>query len=96
MTREHVESLRVFHEVQGIERTLFQELVAAIDSSYLAALRNRTTGQFSGTVFATIQHLITTYGKISLGQLNQLESDTKSMTYDPQNTVDIVFNQVED
>jgi len=46
MTRTHVESLRVFHEVRGIERTLFQQLVAVIDSSYLAALRNRTTGQY--------------------------------------------------
>ena len=53
MTRTHVESLRVFHEVRGIERTLFQKLVTATDSSYLAALRNRMTGQFSGTKIGT-------------------------------------------
>jgi len=80
----------MFHEVRGIERSLFQHLVSAIDSSYLATMQNRTTSQFIGTVFDTLQHLITTYGEISPSQLNQLESDTKLMTYDQQTPVDIV------
>ena len=93
-TRTHTESLRVFHEVCRIERTLFQQLVAAVDPSYLAAVRDRTTGQFSDNVYTTIQHLIFTYGCMSPSQLNQLESDTKQMTYDPATPVGVVFNSV--
>jgi hypothetical protein len=44
------EELRLFHEVCGVERSLMQQIVAAVDSSYLIAMRNRTTGQFIGTI----------------------------------------------
>ena len=94
--RTHSEELRVFHEIRGIERTLFQQIVQAIDTAYLASARNRTTGQFNGTVYETLSHLIAVHGKISPSQLNDLETTTKNMVYDPQSPVDVVFNQVED
>ena len=95
-SRTHAESLRVFHEIRGIERTLFQQIVQAIDSTYLASARDRNTGQFNGTAYQTLHHLISVHGKISPSQLNDLESTTKNMVYDPQSPVDVVFNQVED
>jgi hypothetical protein len=96
LERTHQDELRVFHEVRGVERALTQQIVAAVDSSYLAAMRNRTTGQFTGTVYQLLQYLLTVYGKISPSQLLQLEQETKSFTYDPITPIDVVFNAIED
>jgi len=39
LERNHTESLRVFHEVRGVEKALIQQLVAAIDNKYLIAFK---------------------------------------------------------
>ena len=59
-------------------------------------MRNRTIGQFTGTLFVFIQYLIVMYGKISTSQLIDLEQNTKSIQYDPQAPIDTVFDQVKD
>jgi uncharacterized ParB-like nuclease family protein len=96
LERTHQDGLRVFHEVRGVERALTQQIVAAVDSSHLAAMRNRTTGQFTGTVCQLLQCLLTAHGKISPSQLLQLEQETKSFTYDPITPIDVVFKAAED
>jgi hypothetical protein len=96
LERTHQDELRLFHEVRGVERALMQQIVSAVEPSYLAAMRNRTTGQFTGTVYQLLQYLLTVYGKISPSQLLQLEQDTKSFIYDPITPIDVVFNAIED
>jgi hypothetical protein len=96
LERTHQDELRVFHEVRGVKRALTQQIVSAVDPSYLAAMRDRTTGQFTGTVCQLLQCLLTVHGKISPSQLLQLEQETKSFTYDPITPIDVVFNAMED
>jgi hypothetical protein len=96
LERTHQDQLRIFHEVRGVERALTQQIVSAVEPSYLAAMRNRTTGQFTGTVYQLLQCLLTVCGKISPSQLLQLEQETKSFTYDPITPIDVVFNAIED
>ena len=96
MERNHAESLRVFHEVRGVEQALIQQLVTAIDNNYLVAFKNRATGQFNGTLVQIIQHLRTTYGKISPAQLIAYEAEVTNMTYDPTTPVDLIFGKIDD
>ena len=96
MERNHAESLRVFHEVRGVEQALIQQLVTAIDNKYLIAFKNRATGQFNGTLVDVIQHLRTTYGKISPAQLITYETEVTTMTYDPTTPIDLVFSKIDD
>ena len=73
---------------------MIQELVLSDESNYITSMRNRTTGQFSGTLFMLIQYLIVTYGKIPTSQLFDLEQEKKEMRYNPQIPSDTIFNQV--
>jgi hypothetical protein len=96
LERTHTESLRLFHEVRGVERALTQQIVSAVNPQYIAAMRNRSTGQFTGTIYQLLQYLLTVYGKITPSQLLELEHETKTLAYDPITPVDVVYNQVED
>jgi uncharacterized phage-associated protein len=75
---------------------LTQQIVAAVEPQYIAAMRNRSTGQFTGTVHQLIQYILDVYGKITPSQLLELEHETKMFAYDPITPVDVVFNKVED
>ena len=93
---QYDENLRVFHKTQGVERALIQQLVLAVKARYITTTRNRTTGQFTSTLFILIKYMIVAYGKISPSQLIDLKQNTKTMQYYPQTPIDTVFNQVED
>ena len=55
----HTEELRLFREVQGVEKALKQQLIQAVEPTYLAAIRNRATNALQGTVFEILEHLQT-------------------------------------
>ena len=77
-------NLRVFHKTRGVERALIQKLVLDVEAKYITAMRNRTTGQFTGTLFILIHYLIVTYRKTSPRQRIKLEHKIKLMQYDLQ------------
>ena len=94
--RAHNEQLRTFHETRNVEIALIQQIVSALDGQYISAMKNRTTGQFTGTVYQIIVYLQNTYGKISPGQLSAFEQEVTHFHYDPVTPIDIVYNKVED
>ena len=51
MTEHHKEELRVFKEVTGVDATLKQFIVSAVEAPYLHALRNRQTNSIDDTVW---------------------------------------------
>jgi hypothetical protein len=55
----HHEQLRLFREVQGVEKALIQELVQTIGAMYLSSIRNRATNSLQGTVYQVLDHLQT-------------------------------------
>ena len=79
LKHQYNENIRVFYKTRGVELVLIQQLVLAVEAKYTTAMKNRTTGQFTGTLFMLIQYLIVTYGKIYPSQLIDLEQSTKSM-----------------
>ena len=52
--------LRVFHETRGVEREIIQKLILDVEEECIKSRRNRTNGQFTGTLFVLIQYLIVT------------------------------------
>ena len=53
----HIEDIRVFREVMGVEQALIQQIVATIDATYLEDVRNRTTNSINLSVSALLVHL---------------------------------------
>ena len=92
----HDETLRVFHEVRGVEQALIQQIVAAVDACYIISMRDRNTGQFTGNVLQVLQYLQNTYGTISPSQLAVFQKEVTEMHYDPVTPVDNIFNKIED
>ena len=92
----HDEHIRVFHEVRGVEQALIQQIVAAVEEQYLVAMKERSTGQFTGHVQQILEYLLVTYVKISPSQLNEFDKEVSEMHYDPVTPVNNVFNKIED
>jgi hypothetical protein len=96
MKEAHQEQLRLFREVQGVEKALIQQIVQAIEAPYLASIRDRTSNSLQGTVYQILDHLQTVHGRVSPQMLEDREQELRIMTYNTQFPIDIVFNAVED
>jgi hypothetical protein len=92
----HQEQLRIFREVQGVEKALLQQIVQAVEAPYLASLRDRTSNSLRGTVYEILDHLQTVYGRVSPQMIEDREQELRNMTYNAQHPIDTVFNAVED
>ena len=73
------ENLRTFHETRNVEIALIQQIVSAVDGQYISPMKNRNTGQFTGTIYQIIVYLQNTYGKISPGQLSAFEKEVTEL-----------------
>ena len=94
MTEAHKENLRIFRECTGVEAALIQQLVEAIDSIYLEAIRDATTNTIGLTIYEVIRYLYDTYGDISPETLEEEHQKTNQLTYDPALPVDIIFTNI--
>jgi hypothetical protein len=92
----HNEQLRLFREVEGVEKALVQQIVKAIEPTYLASLRDRNSNSLRGTVNTILAHLQTTYGRISPQMMENREHSLRTMVYNPKFPIDTIFNAVED
>ncbi len=96
LKEQHQESMRLFREVQGVEKALMQQIVQAVESPYLAAIRDRNSNSLQGTVHQILEHLQTVYGRVSPQMLEDREEELRTMQYNTKYPIDIVFNAVED
>lgn len=78
---QYKERLRLFREVEGVEKALIQQIIKSVEAPYLAAIRDRVSNSLTGTV----QQI-----------LEDREAELCAMTYNPRLPIDIVFNAVED
>ena len=92
----HQENIRIFREVQGVEKALIQQIVQAVEAPYLASIRDRTSNSLRGTVYAILAHLQGMYGRVSPQMLEDRDNELRSMVYNTQLPIDTVFNAVED
>ena len=85
-----------FEICQATEKALIAQVVESIDSIYLRALLNRTTGQYAANLRDVITHLFTTHGKITPQQIRTKENAIYNMAFDISQPVDTVFNAIDD
>ena len=93
---QHKEDLRVFHEVQNVDKALKQQIVAALNPSYLDAIRDRTSDTITIPVYDVMDHLFTLYGKITPETFQTKEAEVKALDYNPLTPIDTIFKQIED
>jgi hypothetical protein len=90
------EAKLAFEICQATEKALIAQVVESIDSIYLRALLNRTTGQYAANLRDVITHLFTTHGKITPQQIRTKENAIYNMAFDISQPVDTVFNAIDD
>jgi hypothetical protein len=96
LKEEHKEKLRLFREVEGVEKALIQQIVKAVRPEYLNALRNRSTNSINGPVYNIIDHLSTTYGRVTAQMFDDKSELLRQMTYDPNQPIDNIFTAVDE
>ena len=88
----HHEQLRLFREVQGVEKALIHQIVQAVGAPYLASICDRATNSLRGTVYEIFHHLQTLYGCVSPQMLEDCEQELRVLTYNPTHPIEIVFS----
>ena len=96
LQQEYNENLRSFNEVNSVEKALRQQIVSAVDATYMAALRNRATNAINYSVTEILDYLYKTYGKITPQMLDTQESKVKSLIFDPSQPLTLIINPIED
>ena len=94
--REHVEATRLFRETLGVERTIIQQIVGAIEPKYLKALRNPLTNKITKTIPEIFEYLFDTYGDVSPQELQMLTKQVESLTFPANEPVDTIFSEIDD
>ena len=94
MKADHDDKIRKYNEVQIVEQTLRQQIIKAVDSEYLDALRNSETDMIQESIPEIILYLTKTYGNVSPQEISDKEDELKGFVYDPQQSVDVVFNKI--
>ena len=93
---QHKENIRLFKEVEGVEKALIQQIEQAVRPEYLNILRNHTTTSITGPVYNIIDHLSTTYGRVTAQMFDEKEEEVRKMTYNPTHPIDNIFTAIDD
>jgi len=96
LCEHHKEQLRLFREVEGVEKALIQQIIKSVEAPYLAAIRDRVSNSLTGTVQQILDYLQTAYSRVSPQMLEDREQELRNLTYNPRLPIDVVFNAVED
>ena len=90
-------NLRVYHEVNNVDKALKQQLIKAVDGTYLEAIRDRTSDTITRPVHEVMEHLFNTYGQVTPTDYQTRETAVKSLTFDPNTTpIDNIFKEIKD
>ena len=79
----HDDAVRKFYECQAVEQALRTQIIKAIDSEYLDALRHVDTDMINESIPEIFDFLQLNYGHITEEELVQKEEDLRNYDYDP-------------
>jgi hypothetical protein len=97
VTKEaHNEGVCTFHEVQGVEKALIQQIAQAVAAPYLSSIHDRTSNSLRGTIYEILAHLQNFYDRVSPQMIEDRDNELRNMVYNTQLPIDIAFNAVED
>ena len=91
---EHAELKRVFNQYIATDAALKSQIIKSVDDLYLKALKHRITGYANITTREMLNHLYTSYGKMTPQDLQLLDEDMKK-PYDPHLPIENLYEQIE-
>ena len=92
----HAEQVRLYNECYHVGQALRKQIIAAIDNSYLAALKNRHTNTITVPLADIILYLFRNYGRVTPATLVDEEQKVLQWNFDPVLPIVLVFNKVDD
>ena len=92
----HAEGVRLYNECYNVEQALRKQIVAAIQDSFLASLKNRQTNTITVPLDQIIEYLFVNYGRLTPAQLHHEEQQLTEWIYDPVLPIVVVFNKIDD
>ena len=90
------EAMRLWREVEAVERALVQQLVAAVEPKFLKALRNQYTKKITRDVKGILSYLFDNYGKVPPSILKDMKRKVEDFYLDPNDPIDLLFVQIDD
>ena len=96
MRDDHKESVRVFCEVDNVEKALKKQLADALPELYLKRFRNRHTNTLTNTLPVVLDYLFQTYGEITDEELKLVEDNLKSRVFDITQPMAVMYNELQD
>lgn len=91
------EDLRVYHEVQNVDKALKQQIVQALEPRFLDAVRDRTSDTITLPVYQVMEHLFNTYGEITPETFQEKEQAIKATVFDPNtDSIDTLYKEIDD
>jgi hypothetical protein len=95
LNRAHDAATHLFNQYDSADKALKQQIIGAIDATYLKTLRSKYVGFQNRSTRDILDHLYSTYANISASQL--LENDTQMKTsYGANQPIELFFDQIED
>ena len=79
-----------------MDRALRQQIVAAIKTKYLRALRLPGTNKITQTIPEIFEHLFQTCGDVTPQDLRELTARVENITLPPEEPVDTIFAEIDD
>lgn len=93
---QHNEQLWLYNECHHVKQALRKQVVAAVDDSYLVALKNRQTNTTTTPLSQVLEYLFRNYGRVTPAQLVHEEQQLTNWSYDPTLPIILIFNKVDD
>ena len=92
----HKKELQVYDTCISVKKVLVQQIVKAVNDTWLLAIHNPTTDSIEMSVPDVLAHLFREHGDVSPNSLSKRESEVKTMFYNPScEPIDKIFNEVE-
>ncbi len=96
LTSQHSDSVRLFNECHNVAQALRKQVIAAIDPSYIAALKSRQTNTITLPLNEIIDFLFRNYGRVTPAKLVEEEQQLLAWSFDPSLPIVLLFNRIDD
>ena len=96
VTNAHKQQLDLYNTVQGVEKSLLQQLIKAVEPVYLESLKNQNTGLIQYPIYAVLAHLKSQYGNVHPHEYTEAHNKVTAMTYSIESPIDTVFTALRD
>lgn len=93
---QHKESVRVFQEVNAVQKAQIKQISKAVPELYLKQFQNVHSNAITITVGELLQSLITTYGKVDDDELQKAYDELKTKVFDISEPLIAMYNEVEE